>query len=82
MESDSQWVVKWVQDSIVEYVYDPACNRVNTGVNCGQQANQTCIGRLAPRFAAALNGSAPFPKDTLIEVIIPSQRRDLIMQIR
>jgi glycerophosphoryl diester phosphodiesterase len=50
------------------YVFDPACNRVNSSsptAGCTSQVNQTCTGRLSPAFAAAYNGSAPFP-ETLV----------------
>jgi glycerophosphoryl diester phosphodiesterase len=58
----------WKDTLVNGYVFDPSCNRVNaTGpaAGCTSQANQTCTGRLSREFAAAYNGSAPYP-ETLV----------------
>lgn len=59
-----------MQDTLVNgYVNSASCNRVNSTspiAGCTSQANQTCTGKLSPEFAAAYNGSAPYPR-TLVD---------------
>jgi glycerophosphoryl diester phosphodiesterase len=59
----------WKDSLVGGYDLSSSCNQKNSSSptgGCTSQANQTCTGRLKPEFAAAFNGTAPWPK-TLVD---------------